>query len=129
VGKVLVMHTHYQTPGGEDAVFRAEAALLRSRGHEVVVFLEDNARLDGANPVTAALNTVWCREAHRAITDLIRDTRPDRAHFHNTFLRISPAGYYACKEAGVPVVQTLHNYRLVCPGTAAGAVPGHRRPW
>ncbi|MBW2123993.1 MAG: glycosyltransferase, partial [Deltaproteobacteria bacterium] len=114
--KVLLIHNLYQQPGGEDAVFRAEAALLRSRGHEVVAFVEDNARLDAANPIGAALDTVWSRKAHRGITDLIRDTRPDLAHFHNTFLRISPAGYYACKEAGVPVVQTLHNYRLVCPG-------------
>ncbi|RME69473.1 MAG: glycosyltransferase family 1 protein, partial [Chloroflexi bacterium] len=64
----------------------------------------------------AALNAVWSRESQENIRRLIREKKPDVAHFHNTFLMVSPAAYYACKEAGVPVVQTLHNYRLICPG-------------
>ena len=113
---ILLIHNHYTQPGGEDAVFRAEADLLRSRGHEVVEFVENNRRLQGINPWKTAMGAVWSREAYRRIKRLIREARPDVAHFHNTFLRISPAAYYACKEEGVPVVQTLHNYRLVCPG-------------
>ncbi|HIQ01001.1 MAG TPA: glycosyltransferase family 1 protein, partial [Anaerolineales bacterium] len=113
---ILLIHNHYTQPGGEDAVFRAEADLLRSRGHEVVEFVENNRRLQGINPWKTAMGAVWSREAYRRIKRLIREARPDVAHFHNTFLRISPAAYYACKEEGVPVVQTLHNYRLICPG-------------
>ena len=116
ISSVLIVHNFYQQPGGEDAVFRAEADLLRSRGHEAVAFVEDNARLNGVNPLKAAVDAVWSREAKRHIRRLIKENKPDVAHFHNTFLRISPAAYYACREAGVPVVQTLHNYRLVCPG-------------
>ena len=116
ISSVLIVHNFYQQPGGEDAVFRAEADLLRSRGHEAVAFVEDNARLNGVNPLKAAVDAVWSREAKRHIRRLIKENKPDVAHFHNTFLRISPAVYYACREAGVPVVQTLHNYRLVCPG-------------
>lgn len=114
--KVLVAHNFYQQPGGEDVVFRAETDLLRSGGHEVIEFVEDNTRLDGMNPLKAVVDAVWSREAKRRIRRLIEEKKPDVAHFHNTFLRISPAAYYACKETGVPVVQTLHNYRLVCPG-------------
>jgi len=114
--KILISHNLYTQPGGEDEVFRAEAALLRSQGHEVVEFGEDNRELKDMNPVKAAVDVVWSREAYRKIGALIKETKPDVAHFHNIFLRISPAAYYACKEAGVPVVQTLHNYRLVCPG-------------
>jgi len=116
ISSVLIVHNFYQQPGGEDAVFRAEADLLRSRGHEAVAFVEDNARLNGVNPLKAAVDAVWSREAKRHIRRLIKENKPDVAHFHNTFLRISPAAYYACREAGVPVVQTLPNYRLVCPG-------------
>lgn len=113
--KILLIHNFYQQSGGEDIVFRAEAALLRSRGHEVVECVEDNRRLDGVNPLKAALDAVWSRESKRRISALIREHKPGVAHFHNTFLCISPAAYYACKEAGVLVVQTLHNYRLICP--------------
>lgn len=114
--RILIVHNFYQQPGGEDAVFQAEADLLRSRGHEVVEFVEDNKNLNGVNPLKAVVDAVWSRESYRRIRALIQEIRPDVAHFHNTFLRISPAAYYACKEEGVPVVQTLHNYRLICPG-------------
>jgi glycosyltransferase involved in cell wall biosynthesis len=114
--KILLIHNHYIQPGGEDSVFEAEKSLLERMGHEVVEFVEDNHRLDGVNPFKAAVDAVWSRESYRKIRQLISETRPDVAHFHNTFLRISPAAYYACREEGVPVVQTLHNYRLICPG-------------
>jgi len=112
--RILLIHNRYLQPGGEDAVFEAEKALLERMGHEVIPFVEDNARLGGMNPVKAALNAVWSGEAQEKIRRLIREKKPDVAHFHNTFLMISPAAYYACKEEGVPVVQTLHNYRLLC---------------
>ena len=114
--KILLVHNHYQQPGGEDAVFWAEVELLRNRGHEVITFVENNARLNGMNPMKAATNAIWSRESLVRLRTIIQEHRPDVAHFHNTFLMISPAAYYACKEAGVPVVQTLHNYRLICPG-------------
>lgn len=114
--RVLIVHNRYTQPGGEDEVFRGEVDLLERMGHEVILFVEDNARLDGMNPLKAAQNAIWSRKAQGKLRQLIRETKPDVAHFHNTFLMISPAAYYTCKEAGVPVVQTLHNYRLICPG-------------
>ncbi len=113
--KILLCHNRYQQPGGEDAVFEAEKALLERMGHQVVPYVEDNARLNGISPLKTALTAVWSREARRQLRRLVDDAKPDVAHFHNTFLRISPAAYYACTEAGVPVVQTLHNFRLLCP--------------
>ncbi|ROR35150.1 glycosyltransferase family 4 protein [Inmirania thermothiophila] len=114
--RILLIHNRYTQPGGEDAVFEAERALLERMGHRVVTFVEDNARLDGVNPLKAAVEAVWSRETQRRLKRLIEKTRPDVVHFHNTFLRISPAAYYTVKAMGLPVVQTLHNYRLVCPG-------------
>ena len=114
--RILLIHNYYTQPGGEDVVFEAERALLERYGHEVITFVEDNAQVNKVNPFKAAVDTIWSREAQRNIRKLIEQSRPDVVHFHNTFLRISPAAYYVVKEMGLPVVQTLHNYRLICPG-------------
>jgi glycosyltransferase involved in cell wall biosynthesis len=113
--KVFLIHNRYQTYGGEDSVFAAESALLQARGHSVAEHLEDNRDLHNVSPLRAACNTIWSQGSRKRLEDLLRSARPDVAHFHNTFLKISPAGYYACRAANVPVVQTLHNYRLLCP--------------
>ena len=113
--RILLIHNHYLQRGGEDAVFEAEKALLKRMGHEVIPFVEHNAWGNEVHPLRIAQNTIWSREAQRRLRRLIRETKPDVAHFHNTFLRISPAAYYPCQDEGVPVVQSLHNYRFVCP--------------
>jgi glycosyltransferase involved in cell wall biosynthesis len=113
--RVLLVHNRYRQPGGEDAVFAAEAALLRAAGHEVVEFTDDNARARDWSGARLAAATIWSREATRRLRELLARERPDVAHFHNTFQLISPAAYRACRAARVPVVQTLHNYRLLCP--------------
>jgi len=113
---VLFVHNRYTQPGGEDAVFEAEVSLLRKNRHKVNIFIEDNSKLKKINPLKIAIETIWSKNSLTKIQKLIKKEKPNIVHFHNTFLRISPAAYYACKEAGVPVVQTLHNYRLICPG-------------
>ncbi|MBF0231572.1 MAG: glycosyltransferase family 4 protein [Desulfamplus sp.] len=113
---ILIIHNYYQQFGGEDIVFEAEKTLLKSKGHNVFTFVEDNARLNGFNILKAAVNTIWSQESIQRIQKLIELTKPDVAHFHNTFIRISPSAYYACKKAGIPVVQSLHNFRTICPG-------------
>jgi glycosyltransferase involved in cell wall biosynthesis len=113
--KVLAVHNRYQQPGGEDQVFSAETALLESYGHRVVRYCTHNDRVADMNRLALVGNTLWSRSSYRELRDLVRTERPDVAHFHNTFPLISPAGYYAARAEGVPVVQTLHNYRLLCP--------------
>jgi glycosyltransferase involved in cell wall biosynthesis len=113
--RVLLIHNRYQQPGGEDVVFEAEESLLKANGHETIRYTEDNRRIDGADRLSVALATIWSVETKDRLRALMRETRPDVAHFHNTFPLISPSAYFACREAGVPVVQTLHNYRLLCP--------------
>jgi len=112
---ILLVHNHYQQPGGEDAVFAAETSLLRQHGHGVIEYTEDNRRINQMNRVAVAAHTIWSRSSRRRLLDILRDTQCDVTHFHNTFLLISPSAYYACRKADVPVVQTLHNYRLPCP--------------
>jgi glycosyltransferase involved in cell wall biosynthesis len=113
--KVAVIHNRYRQPGGEDHVYEAESALLESRGHEVVRYCDHNDRITTAGTVTTALATTWNPASYRALRNLFRRERPQVAHFHNTFPLISPSGYWAARAEGVPVVQTLHNYRLLCP--------------
>lgn len=113
--RILLVHNYYIMPGGEDHVFNAEVALLRHYGHEVSTWTQDNRQLADASPVQAALNTIWSRTSQRSLKEKLLELRPDIVHFHNTFLAISPAAYYTCQEAKVPVVQTLHNFRLLCP--------------
>ncbi len=113
--RVLVVHNHYQQPGGEDQVVRAETALLRSRGHAVRVHTEDNRAIASRPTPRVAFETVWSARAARSIGRVLREFRPDVAHFHNTFPLISPSAYYACQLAGVAVVQTVHHYRWGCP--------------
>lgn len=92
-----------------------EASLLRQHGHEVVEYRQDNQRIETLNRLSVAAQTIWSRPVYRALRQLVRDIHPDITHVHNTFVLISPAAYYASRAAGVPVVQTLHNYRLLCP--------------
>jgi glycosyltransferase involved in cell wall biosynthesis len=115
--RVLHVHNFYQWPGGEDQSFAATGAMLEDFGHEVIRFTLRNDVITGVGRLTAASKAVWNGAVRRELQGLIRTTRPDIAHFENTFPLISPAAYYACHAEGVPVVQTLHNFRLVCPGS------------
>lgn len=134
--RVLLIHNFYQQPGGEDSVFRNESGLLRDRGHEIYEYTDHNDRIHNFGHLHLAAATLWNRNTRHKLASILRDFNPDIAHFHNTFPLVSPAAYYACRDEGVPVVQTLHNYRLLCPAAnfyRAGAVCeeciGKSIPW
>ena len=113
--KFLLCHNHYQQRGGEDQVFADEVALLRDYGHEVVCYTLHNDAIDQMGRIDLALRTVWNRQSYRELLALIRREKPVLMHCTNTFPLISPAAYSAAKAEGVAVVQSLHNYRLMCP--------------
>lgn len=113
--RVLLCHNFYQQPGGEDQVFRDEGALLESRGHEVVRYTLSNDAVNEMSKVALARKTLWNKESAAAIRTLIHEHRPDVMHCTNIFPLISPAAYYVAREEGVAVVQSLHNYRTLCP--------------
>lgn len=95
---------------------RAERDLLESHGHDVDVLEADNAEITGiARRVKAAFGMIYSPEAKSRVAQLIGEFQPDVVHVHNFFPLLSPSIYYSCREAGIPVVQTLHNYRLICP--------------
>lgn len=113
--RILLVHNYYQLAGGEGAVFKAESDLLKAHGHTVLEYTAHNDQLASAGAIATATKMVWNREAYQELRDLIEQNDIQIAHFHNTFPLISPAAYYAAKAAGAAVVQTLHNYRLLCP--------------
>jgi glycosyltransferase involved in cell wall biosynthesis len=112
---ILMIHNAYQQPGGEDQVFRQESQLLKDHGHRVVLLEEHNDRVADRGQLQLAADTIWSKSAHDRIGELIRAERIELVHAHNTFPLLSPSVYHAAKEIGVPIVQTLHNYRLTCP--------------
>lgn len=114
---VLLVHNFYQQPGGEDSVFRAEGSLLREQGHAVHDYCVHNDSVDRMSKASLAVATVWNRSAEMAIDRALAASGATVAHFHNTFPLVSPAAYSAAQRRGVGVVQTLHNYRLLCPGS------------
>lgn len=116
---VLVVHNRYRQAGGEDAVVDAECRLLRQRGHRVERLIVDNDRIPTQSGLVArvrlAAGTVWSFAAAEVIRRRLADTRPDVMHVHNFLPLLSPSIHSAAHRAQVPVIQTLHNYRLICP--------------
>ena len=114
--KILLVHCHYRLPGGEDAVFAAERAMLERHGHEVLVYERSNEEAaHGLPKALLPLHAIWNRAAARDVKRIIQTKNVDAVHIHNTLLLLSPAVVRAAKHTGVPVVQTLHNFRLFCP--------------
>lgn len=119
--RILLAHNAYRSgaPSGEDGVFKNERSLLENHGHEVVTYERCNDEIDESEltkNLKLAWAGAWSRKSYSDIAQIIAEFKPDLAHFHNTFPLISPSAYGACQDHGVPVVQTLHNYRLICAG-------------
>lgn len=112
---ILLAHNYYQQSGGEDTCFAAEAKLLRDNGHDVTCYIEDNKYVSEFNHISLSAKAVWNNSSYTKIKNIIKENNIEVVHFHNTLPLISPAAYYAARSEGVAVVQTLHNYRLICP--------------
>lgn len=113
--RIVMMHNRYRMPGGEDVSVAAEAALLRSRGHKVDLYELSNEQIADLGPLRAGARTVWSQQAYEDAIELLEGRPVDILHVQNFFPLISPSVYYAARRAQVPVVQSLRNYRLICP--------------
>lgn len=118
--KILQIHNEYQTLGGEEAVLEAEKSVLEENGHEVqqwMVKSSDLKEISAIQKIQVSLNSIWSRSTYVRIKSFLQENKPDVAHVHNTVPLISASVYAACQSEGVPVVQTLHNFKFVCPGS------------
>lgn len=115
--KVLMVHNFYQIGGGEHTVFKNEVEMLRENGHEVIEYTRSNDELKNSKIKMLLLpfTTIWSFKSYREVKKIIKEQKIDIVHCHNTFPLISPSVYYAAISLKVPVVQTIHNFRFLCP--------------
>jgi glycosyltransferase involved in cell wall biosynthesis len=111
--KILQLHNRYRQQGGEDAVVSTEAELLRKEGHEVRTFVTANPA-DEKQAIRRLLVAPWNPASAARVRRLAADVLPDIAHVHNTWYSLTPSVLAALRRLGIPVVMTLHNYRLLC---------------
>lgn len=112
--RILVVHERYRQRGGEDAAVDNEIAQLRAAGLEIQTLIKDNRDLTGTGNAAMAARAVWSLASRRELAAVIAQVRPDVMHVHNFWPMLSPSIYDAAHAARVPVVQSLHNYRLLC---------------
>lgn len=116
---ILIVHNYYQIPGGEDTVVANEKKMLEKHGHKVTLYSRNNAELKKMprlRKIFLPITTVFNPRTYRDIKKLIKQENIEVVHVHNTLNLVSPAVYYAARRMKVPVVQTIHNFRLLCPG-------------
>jgi glycosyltransferase involved in cell wall biosynthesis len=116
--KLLLVHNYYQEPGGESSVFDFQVRGLRDHGHEVVLYTRTNEDISGLTTlgkVSAVASSYTSRRTRDDLVRLVEQERPAAAIVQNVFPLISPSAYGALRSCGVPVIQAVYNYRLICP--------------
>jgi glycosyltransferase involved in cell wall biosynthesis len=115
IESILMVHNYYQERGGEDLSFEAERRSLEDAGVIVHTYIDTNYRIDSMSGLRAGLKCVWSLETQRDVRKILKTHRPQLVHVQNSFPLISPSIYYAARAEGIPVVQSIRNYRLLCP--------------
>lgn len=116
--KILIVHNYYQIPGGEDTVAANEKKMLEEAGHQVFTYYRSNSELKTMGimrKVWLPFTTIFNIRTYREVKKMIKKNNIGIVHVHNTLNLISPSVYYAAFHCKVPVVQTIHNFRLLCP--------------
>lgn len=116
---ILIVHNYYQIPGGEDTVVANEKKMLEEHGHKVILYTRNNSELKEMSKfrkMLLPLTTIFNPRTYKDIKRIIKEEHIEIVHVHNTLNLISPAVYYAAISEKLPVVQTIHNFRLLCPG-------------
>lgn len=121
-----MVHHRYRVRGGEDQAVDREFALLRSAGHDVELWERDSKEITGVvSKASAAFEIPYSAQSRDELAAKLAERRPDLVHVHNWFPTFTPSIYDACVAARVPVVQTLHNFRIFC---ASGLLARDKKP-
>ena len=114
--KILLVHNYYQQWGGEDTHFELLIKLLKDKGSSVITYTKDSKNVKTIwDKVKTALGMLWNGEVYDDITKLIEKHQPDIVQFQNIYPLITASAYWACRRRGVPIIQRISNYRLMCP--------------
>ena len=115
--KILILHNNYGKYSGEEAVVDKMAAMLKSHGHEVCFYRlsSEGSREHLTGKLKGFLCGIYSPQGVRGVREALKKEKPDVVNVHNLYPFISPAALFECKKAGVPVVMTVHNFRLICP--------------
>lgn len=119
--RLLLVHNYYQVPGGEDIVFANEKKLLEDHGHVVFAYTRHNDELKKMNIIRKMglpFTTIFNLRTYIDVQKIIKREHIDIVHVHNTLSLISPSVYYAAVNLKIPVIQTIHNFRFLCPGAS-----------
>ncbi len=136
--KILIIHNHYSKFSGEEAVVEAQIKLLEESGDQVITYFRKSAEIEEMplGKIRSFFSAIYNSRSVKAVKVLLAKEQPDVVHIHNLFPLISPAILPVIKEAGIPVVMTVHNYRLVCPnglffsqGKICEACAGKGKEW
>ncbi len=115
---ILIVHNAYQIPGGEDSVVENEIRLLKQAGCHVTTYFRNNSEISSYSffqKLMLPIRSVYSKKSYKELCRIIKEEQIDLVHVHNTLSVISPSVYYAALDCHVPVIQTIHNYRLLCP--------------
>jgi len=116
--KILLIHNKYQFPGGEDSVFESEKNLLENHNHIVRTLFFDNKDIDSlAKTIKLVYQLIFNKKSKKKVEDIIKEFKPQIIHVHNFFYVASPSIFFAASKNKIPIVVTLHNYRLICSGS------------
>lgn len=115
--RILIAHNRYQQPGGEDAVVKTEFDLLRNFGEDVRLYERTNDEINTYSflrKINFLWNMGWSEGSYHDFRRVLKEFAPQVVHFHNIFFTLTPSVYEACRDENIPVVQSLHNFRLLC---------------
>lgn len=115
---ILLIHNYYKVSGGEDVVFQNEKQMLLENGNQVFEYTRNNKEIDKMNIIKKVIlpfTNIFSIKAYRDVKNYIKSNKIDIVHIHNYSNLISPSIIYACKKCDIPVVQTVHNFRMLCP--------------
>lgn len=115
--KILIVHNRYGKFSGEEAVVEKMAAMLQNHGQDVAFYCKttEDAREALSGKMKGFLSGIYSPAGVRGMKEALEREKPDVVNVHNLFPFISPAALFECKKANVPVVMTIHNFRLICP--------------
>ena len=114
--RILIIHNRYQQRGGEDSVFENESSLLKKYGNSVEQLIFSNEEINSPiSKIKAGISSIYNKSSAKKLDNKIQIFKPDIIHVHNFFPIASPSIFYESQKHNIPIVMTLHNYRLICP--------------